>query len=166
MSKEKDKIKLIDKFSSHEKIIGRSLFAVIVLIGLSGIYIEDITWYIIYVCYLIVGPGYLLGYSLCRHCPYPCEHSTCLFLPYKFVLKIHKYSPTPLTKLDKILTIIAFAPIIIMPLFWLFNNLYLMIPYLILNVIFFSWFPVHFCKRCRHTSCPFNLVKGDVLKAD
>ncbi len=160
MENNEEKIELIDKFTVTQKIIMGLFFWTIPIVGAYGIYIESILWGVIYTIYFGVGPFYLLGRHFCSHCPYPCEHSTCLFQPYQIPKKLFKYKPTPMTTLDKIITFFSFAPMSIIPLFWLYKNPCLLIIFITANVAMYGAFFFYFCKRCRNYNCPINRVKN------
>ncbi len=151
---------LIDKFTLPQKFLMGLLFWSILIIGVYSIFVEDFFWGVVYSIYLFVFPFNLLGFAFCSHCPYPCEHSTCLFLPYQLPKKVYKYKPTPMTTLDKTVTLISFLPISIVPLLWLYKSTYLLVPFIIANVALYAGFFFYFCKRCRNYACPINRVKN------
>jgi len=155
---DKQDVDLIEKFSISEKIFLRIAFYGVIVIGAYGIYSENRMWGLLYMGFLLLGMVLLL-FGLCSHCPYPHKYSECLIIPPKVMKKISKYHSGPMSIGDKTGFIIVLGGLILIPQFWLVKNYMLLFIFWIFCIPAFAVFPFHFCKRCQHAGCPFNLRK-------
>lgn len=146
---------LANKFSLFEKIPIRVTFYGLIIIGALSIYAESLLWGLIYTVFLIFGAIILLS-CLCTHCLYPFRYSDCLILPFKVIKKICKFRSQPMGIIDTFGFIIVLGGIVIIPQYWLFKNNIFLILFWVFCFPTFAIFPLYFCRRCRHLSCPFN----------
>jgi hypothetical protein len=160
------KIHVTGNFSLFDKIFMGAGFYAVTGIGMMGIYLESITWGIIYTGFLVLGFLVLLGYGLCSHCPYPYKHSDCLFPPFgQLFKKMYKYRPGPLTVIDKLAFFAIMGGIVVIPQYWLFKNDTLLSIFWICCVPTYAGFLFYECRKCRNSYCPFNLIKTDEFES-
>lgn len=155
----KQRTALIEKFTLCEKILMRTVFLGNILIGAYSIYLENIFVGLLYSVFIILGLNFIVTYCICSHCPYPYKHSDCLFMPFKRIKKLHKFRGCSMSSIEKFGFIAMFAVIFLFPQYWLLKNYTLLILFWICLFPTIIMFPFYFCKRCKHLSCPFNLVK-------
>jgi hypothetical protein len=129
------------------------------LVGAWGIYSQSITWGLIYTGVAMAGLVGGVLYGLCSHCPYPYDHSDCLFMPYPVIKRLYRFRPEPLTPWDKIGFIAGTLVVVLMPQYWLVKEPLLLALFWILCLPTLATFPLYYCKKCRHILCPFNCVK-------
>lgn len=156
-------VNLIERFSLLEKALMRLGFYGFVVIGAYGIYLESILWGLIYSGFVIIGLQFGFLYFLCTHCPYPYNHSDCLFMPFWVVTKQFKFRSAQVNLLDKIGFIVIMTGLVVIPQYWLIKNYTVLIIFWIFCLPTLLAFPFHLCRRCQHFHCPFNLV-GEELK--
>jgi len=151
----KRNINLIENFSIIEKFIYRAGFCGVLIIALYGIYLESITWGLIYMIYLFLVLVVMLA-CFCAYCPYPYIYSDCLLLPYVLIKKLFKPRPGPIRTFEKSILIVTMLGIIVIPQYWLIKNYTLLIMFWILLPLISAFFPFHICKRCQNHNCPQN----------
>jgi hypothetical protein len=149
-------IKLHDGFTITEKILLPGLWYVYVAIGAYAIFAESITWGLIYLAFCTFGFFVGILYTLCAHCPYPYEYSDCLFFPHKFIKKLYRHRPGPLTMPDKTGLWISLLGTVILPQYWLLNNASLLILFWVFCIPAWASLPLYLCKKCRNFECPIN----------
>jgi len=153
---------LIETFSFTEKFIFRAGFSSVFVIALYGIYLESITWGLIYAIYLFLVLIVILG-CFCAYCPYPYRYSDCLLLPYGLIKKLFKARPGPISTLEKSVLIVTMIGMIAIPQYWLFKNLTLLIMFWILFILISVPFPFYICKRCQNYNCPQNYARKESI---
>jgi hypothetical protein len=159
MSNDDIKYKLTDKFTPPERFFMVIGFYGFIIVGAAGIYSVSILWGLIYTAFAVFGLLGVVLSCLCSHCPYPYEYNTCLFLPVGLVKKLRKYNPDPLKKHEKLGFAAVMAGLVVIPQYWLVQNLTLLILFWGLCIpTFFLALPLYYCKHCRLFSCPFNKV--------
>jgi len=150
--------RLIETFSLAEKILMRLGFYGLMVIGAYGIFLEDILWGFIYSVFVVLGLNFGLSHFLCRHCPYPYHHSDCLFVPFRVIKRQHAPSSAPMGLRDKIGFLAVMAGFILIPQYWLWRNVGVLIAFWIVCLPTIAAFVFHFCRRCQHFECPLNRV--------
>ena len=155
--------KLFEKFSLKDKILMGAGFYGVMIIAIYAIYLQSLTWALIYIGVVIFGIVVLFGYCLCSHCPYPHHHSDCLFPPFgQLFHKIYGFKAQPLTIIDKIgVWVIMVGITIIMPQYWLFKDYTLLAIFWIVCIPTFAGFLLYTCRRCRFYACPLNSAERD-----
>ncbi|MBN1273448.1 MAG: hypothetical protein JXB26_14365 [Candidatus Aminicenantes bacterium] len=152
-------IKLIDRFSLVEKILMRIGFYGFIIVGVYGIFTVSTLWGAIYIGFILLSLSFGLLYCLCSHCPYPYQFSTCLFLPYGIVKKICRFRSESMNILEKIVFMVAILGLVVFPQYWLFKNYTILIIFWIFCLPTLGGLLFYFCKRCRHSCCPFNSAR-------
>jgi hypothetical protein len=147
---------LIDRFSLMERILLRIGWYGFLLVGTYAIYKQDPLWALIYAVYAILGFALLVLPSLCTHCPYPYEFSTCLFLPPALLRKFYPYRGPRMSPTGKVVSVFTMAGMVILPNLWLIHDIRLAVLFWLLALPTLVVFPLHYCVRCRHFSCPLN----------
>jgi hypothetical protein len=155
----KKEIKMIKKFESFPLKSLKTLFLIMVIIGSIGIFINSLIFGLLYIVFIIFS--FLLNIALCKHCPYPCDYNTCLFMSVKFVKKYYKYKSPDMNFIEKFIIVFYLLGYGIIPLFWIYKNIYLLIPFLIIAIYIYSFMLIYICRRCYNYNCPFNRVKKD-----
>lgn len=150
--------KLIERFSLLEKTLMRLGFYGLMVIGAYGIFIESTLWGFIYVAFVMIGLNLGLLYFLCRRCPYPYKHSDCLFVPFWVVKKQHTFCSAPMGLGDKIGFLSIMAGFVVIPQYWLFQNVGVLILFWIFCLPTIGRFVFYLCRRCQHIQCPLNRV--------
>jgi hypothetical protein len=157
-------VNLADRFSLVEKILMRIGFCGVLIIGACGIYLESITFGLIYTAFIFFGQSVLLSYCLCAHCPYPHEYSDCLFAPARLVKKSYKFRAGPLSVLDKIGFIVMIVGVVVIPQYWLLKNYAILAIFWVFCLPTYAGLIFYECKRCRHFCCPLNQVREELKK--
>ena len=106
---------LKDGFTPYEKLIVRSAFGALCCIGAVGIFLQSSLAAVGYL--LFVGAGALLVVYdlLCVYCPYPFEHSDCLFFPYQLLARVTKMRQGRIPWLRKMLVAVVFGGLVAVP---------------------------------------------------
>ncbi len=151
-------VNLVDRFTLLQKTLMRLGFYGFMIIGAYGIYLESTLWALIYVGYVILGMELGLSFFLCSHCPYPYKYSDCLFAPFWVFTKQFRFRPARMSIVDNIFFILAMAGFIVIPQYWLFKNVTVLILFWIFCLPTIASFPLFWCRRCRHIHCCLNLV--------
>ena len=147
---------LIDCFSLTEKILLRIGWYGFLVVGTYAIYKQDPLWAWIYAAYAILGFALLVLPSLCAHCPYPYEFSTCLFLPPALLRRYYPYRGPGMSITGKVVALSTMTGMVLLPNFWLIHDIGLAVLFWLLALPMLAIFPLHYCARCRHFSCPLN----------
>ena len=101
----------------------------------------------------------LLVYRFCRHCPYPCNHSTCLMMPHQMVTKYRdagKGSPTIADRATFPLVMLVMLPLI--PQYWLFQHKLLLAIFWLATIAAWVAMLLLKCRRCLYKECFFNHI--------
>jgi hypothetical protein len=156
---------LLDKFSPTQKIVLRLLLAAFIAVGAYAIFLHSAAWGWIYLGVAILGQAFFVLPSLCGHCPYPHKLGDCLFLPAGLLRRLVKYRGPKVTGQETALISITLLLVVGMPQMWLFAEPWLLILFWALLIPFVAYFPLHLCKRCRHTGCPSNRTRHIIKNA-
>jgi len=154
--KNDNKCALIDRFSLTERLIMRTGWLGFMAVGAYAIYRQDPLWAWGYVAYGIIGFALVVLPGLCAHCPYPYERSTCLFMPPGILRKFYPYRGPRMTPAEKAAAFSTMAGMVVLPHFWLVNDIPLLMIFWLLGLPVLAAFPMHYCSRCRHFGCPMN----------
>ncbi len=157
----KQSIKLHDKFSLIEKALLPTGWYIFVFIGFYAILSESIKWGIAYLLFCNVGFFFGTLSTLCARCPYPYEYSDCLFFPHRFIKKLFRYRPEPMTRFDKIVLSTSLLGMVIFPQYWQVKNITLLILFWVFCIPAWASLFFYLCKRCRNYACPINQAKQE-----
>ena len=147
---------LIDRFSLTERIAMRVCWCGFVAVGTYAIFKQAPAWAVIYIVFSLSAFALVVLPGLCAHCPYPSKHSTCLFLPPELVNRFYPYKSPHMRPAAKIAVVAAMAVMVIIPQFWLLEDLPMLALFWLLGAPLLMLFPTHYCRRCRHFECPLN----------
>jgi hypothetical protein len=147
---------LIDRFTLMERIVMRVGWYGFMAVGTYGIYKQAPAWAAVYVVFALLGFALVVLPGLCVHCPYPSKYNTCLFLPSGLVNRFYPYKGPEMSWIAKFSVFSVMAGMVIMPNFWLVSDLPILVFFWLLGLPTVAVFPLHYCKRCRHTDCPMN----------
>ena len=156
MSENKSDSILIDHFSLKARLFMMTGCFGFMAIGIYGIYKQDPLWAWLYAAYGIIGFLLVVLPCLCTHCPYPYKLSTCLFMPPGLLKKFYPYQGPEMSLGGKIATFTIMAGMIVIPNFWLINDLPMLLIYWLLCLPVAAGIALHYCKYCRHFGCPMN----------
>lgn len=93
----------------------------------------------------------------CPRCPHIKEHGSCVQLPPSLTKRIIKKNVTgPLTAAEKIGTYLVLYGTALVPVYWVVQTRVLLVPYLVVTLMHYSAYHLHFCKRCLNVRCPQN----------
>jgi hypothetical protein len=150
---EKERYK--DSFSAVEKVFMQICIYVFIMFGIVGIAFENWKIGLIYLVFVIFSLLVLLLRMFCCYCPYPYQHSTCLFIPRRIFNKIdQKKGDMPL--INRLAPLIAFGGMYLIPQYWIIKNLFFFIGFWIFGSIVGLGLIIYFCVSCRHVRCPLN----------
>lgn len=148
--------RLTDSFSMAEKALMCGLFYGFPCVGVYAISLIDPAWAWGYLVFTIVGfSGVVMG-SICARCPYPYTRNTCLFFPKKLVPAVYKSRRSPMRLWEKVLLVIFFTSLLLIPLPWLIGQPVLLAVFYGMGIPANAILLTYYCKRCRNTSCLFN----------
>lgn len=147
---------LHDHFSLKEKVLMRAGWYGFTVVGAYAIYKQSPLWALAYIFYVAIGFALVVIPCLCAYCPYPYKFSTCLFMPSGLIRKFYAYrGPQPILA-GKIAACVIMAGATIIPNFWLFKDIPLLIIFWLFGLPTLVAFPFHYCRHCRHVGCPLN----------
>jgi hypothetical protein len=151
---------LAEGFSVWEKVWAQLSFWVMGIAGTIGIVLTDWPWVLPYIVIYWYGvPGIVMRHLNCPRCPHLHVYGDCLQAPASLTRwLIKKRKAAPFSNFEKSLFLAIFILIPTYPLFWLVSHLGLLVAFLIAAGAWYSGQFLHFCKRCRVYSCPFNRV--------
>ena len=148
-------------FSLKEQIYAQLSFHGWWISGFLGIVFQNWLWAILYMFIVVYGIlGIIQRHLNCPRCPHLHEYGSCLQLHpriSKLLIKERKNNPFSLS--EKILFIVVFILITVFPIYWLINDNLALAGFIIFGSMWYLGQFLHFCKRCRISSCPFNRVK-------
>jgi len=99
----------------------------------------------------------------CSHCPhYTREGRTTRCIFFWGLPKFFKPRSGPLSLLDKTVAFITPAILIIFPLYWLFQQIGLLIIFILSLIAFLSTVRRNECPRCIYVDCPVNKVPEEL----
>jgi hypothetical protein len=119
-------------------------------------------WFVFYFLLCLFSATLLYRYY-CTHCPHYTREgrlTKCMFFPG--MPKFFQPRPGPLGFLDKTIVFIASAVVIILPLFWLFQQPGLLIIFILSLSVFWVTIRRNECVRCIYFDCPVNKVAQDL----
>ena len=147
---------LHDSFSLKDKILMQIGWNGFMLVGIYAIYKRSPLWALAYVAYMI----FIVMPMLCAYCPYPYQYSTCLFMPSGILRKFYPYRGPQPSVAGKTAASIIMVGAVILPNFWLFRDIPLLIVFWLFALPTVLAFPLHYCKHCRHAGCPANRAEA------
>ena len=130
------------------------------VLGTVGILLTDWPWVFPYIVIYWYGvPGIVMRHLVCPRCPHLHVYGDCLQAPASLTRWLAKErKATPLSDFERSLFYVVFILIPTYPLFWLVSHIDLLVAFVIAAGAWYSGQFLHFCKRCRVYSCPFNRV--------
>ncbi len=152
---------LIDRFTLKEKVVMRSGVLGLVAVGAGSIYLQNPLVAGLYLVGSLVSAIVVLLPGLCAHCPYPSHFSTCLFLPAGLLNRWYPYRGPQMSVAGKLAVAAVTIGIVATPQYWLIANRALLIVFWLLALPVLAAFPLHYCRRCRHSGCPLNRATAD-----
>ena len=154
------KCTLAEGFSFWEEAWAQLSFWVMGIVGTVGIVLADWLWVFPYiVIYWYAVPGIIMRHLNCPRCPHLHVYGDCLQAPVGLTRRlIRKRKATSFSNFEKSLFYGIFILIPTYPLFWLASNMALLVAFVLAAGAWYSGQLLHFCKRCRVYSCPFNRV--------
>ena len=125
---------------------------------------KSIVWLIIYIiaCAALVMVIYRF---YCIHCPHYHQNSKtlkCMF--FWWVPKFFKAGSSPLSPLDKTVSVIALLIIIMLPIYWLLLRPGLLVIYFLSMGVLGFTLRRYECHRCIYFQCPSNCVPEKLKK--
>jgi hypothetical protein len=148
------------KFSLLEQIWMQVSFNGIVILGTIAIFFASPLLSIGYVLFVIFGVVFCIMHLwICPRCPHIKEHNACVQAP-PFLTKriIRKNVTRPLNTVEKIGNIVVLYGVVLLPAYWVIKSEYLVIPYLILALMHYPAYYLHFCKKCLFIGCPHRIL--------
>lgn len=147
---------LKQRFAWHEKLVARACLGVVLCAGALAMYRENPAVSLGYLLFVGLG-GLLVVYDfLCVYCPYPFEHSDCLFYPYPLVARFARLRGGEISGLRRIGTAVVFAGMFAAPQYWLSGRWDLFSAFWAATLLLAVLVPVYLCRRCLHRRCPMN----------
>jgi hypothetical protein len=152
---------LLDRFSLKDKFFMRIGWLGFMAVGAYGIYRQDPIGAFLYIAWGVLGFALVVLPFLCAYCPYPYQLSSCLFMPPQLVTRFYAPRGLPIPAGKKIAAGAALASMALIPQFWLFRDIPLLLLFWLIAAPVIAAFPLHYCSRCRHSGCPMNrAVRG------
>lgn len=155
------------RFNKKDFIQFIALYLFFAIPAFTGMILGGYGWYILgYVGFMIFFFFVWESRILCSHCPYYAENGRILHCIANYgVVKLWKYHPEPMSKLEKLQLIIGFTIFLSYPfVFLILGRQYLLTLLTLLGVIiFFGVLHKYTCSRCINFSCPFNTVPKRII---
>ncbi len=119
-------------------------------------------WLLIYIiaCISLVMVLYRF---YCIHCPHYHQRGNtlkCMF--FWWMPKFFKAESGPLSRLEKVVSLITCLIIIMLPMYWLLQEPGLLIIYLLSTGVLGATLRRYECKRCVYFQCPSNCVPEEL----
>jgi hypothetical protein len=153
---------LINRFSLWEKTLWRLCFWGTIVVGLLAMARQSPVAAGLYAVLAVAGLMFAGFPALCRHCPYPSRHSSCLFVPHPLMKAVYPYAGPKMSGFEKVVAVVATAVIVVFPQPWLVREPVWLAAFWALCLPMAIAFPSYYCRRCRHVGCPLNRVPGRV----
>lgn len=123
---------------------------------------KSMVWLVIYIIACISLVMVLLRFY-CIHCPhYHQEGKTLKCMFFWWMPKFFKAKSTPLSLLEKLISLMTCLIIIMLPIYWLLLQPGLLVIYLLSIGVLGATLRRYECKRCIYFQCPANHVPEDV----
>ncbi|MGC1120242.1 MAG: hypothetical protein WBA22_04030 [Candidatus Methanofastidiosia archaeon] len=143
------------------------LFLTFAFPSLIGMVQSGYTWYIlIWIAFLLFFFNVWESRILCRHCPFYAEKSRILHCIANYgVVKLWKYTPTPISWREKVQLLAGFIILGGYPFPFLILGRQIILAFLALwgLIIFFWTLQKYVCSSCVNFSCLLNRVDKDVV---
>jgi len=156
---------LMDGFAWYQKLIMRAGLGAIVALGTAGIYLENRTAAAAYLFFGAVGALLVVYDLVCVYCPYPFQHSDCLFFPYQLLARVTGLRAGAIPLWRKGLAALVFGGLIAVPQYWLWGHWGLMAGFWAVAAVLGPFMAMGFCRRCRHYRCPLNMAPRSGISA-
>jgi len=131
-----------------------------------AISIQSIGWLVFYLVLCLAAIAVIYRFY-CSHCPhYTREGRTTQCMFFWGIPKFFKPRPGPLGFLDKALTFIAPALLIVFPLYWLFQKPGLLIIFILSLIAFLATVRRNECRKCIYFECPVNKAPEELKSHD
>lgn len=146
--------KTICSFSLKEKIYAQISFHGGVLTGTYGLSLVSTGLGIAYFLYAYIGILSLMRFTVCPRCPHLHVANDCLQLhPSITKIIISPNRKGALNIFEKILFIMVYYGILILPIYWLASNTIILVLFLLFYGGLLLTMHLHFCKNCENEVC-------------
>ena len=153
---------LRERYTFIDYLYYTTLMAIPVFTAFYAISNHSIGWLIFYIVLCIAAVAVIYRFY-CSHCPhYTREGRTTQCIFFWGIPKFFKPRPGPLDLLDKTVAFIAPTILVIFPLYWLFQQLGLLVIFTLSLTVFLSTVRRNECRRCIYFDCPVNKVPEDM----
>jgi hypothetical protein len=128
------------------------------LIAVNAIAAVSWGWLILYIL-IFLGLLACIYRFFCTHCPHYKRESNrlkCMF--FWGMPKIFDPRSNPLSFMDKLITFVAAAIIVLLPIYWLSFKPFMLIIYLLSLAVSSATIRRYECDRCVYKDCPSNCV--------
>lgn len=143
------------------------LFLTFAIPAFIGMILGGYGWYILgEVCFMIFFFNFWAIRILCSHCPYYAEKGRVLHCIANYgSLKIWKYHPKPISKLEKVQLVIGSIILCSYPFpFLILGKQYILALLALWGGIISLWtLQKYTCSKCVNFSCPLNKVPKEVV---
>jgi hypothetical protein len=123
-------------------------------------------WLIFYMALCVAAVAVIYRFY-CSHCPhYTREGRTTQCMFFWGMPKFFKPRPGPLSFLDKALTFIAPAILVVFPFYWLFQKPGLLVIFVLSLIAFLATVRRNECRKCIYFDCPVNKAPEEMKSHD
>lgn len=150
------------RYSFADFLYYTALAAVPFFTAVYAIFKQSTIWLALYILLCLLSITLIYRYY-CTHCPHYTREgkfTKCMFFPG--MPKFFQPRPGPLGFLDKTIAFIVSVVVIIFPLYWLFQQLGLLVIFLLSLIVFLVTIRRNECSRCIYFDCPVNKVAEDL----
>ena len=144
------------RHSAGEKLFFRFTILGSYVIAAYAIFQHSLWWALAYAVFLFAALEWVV-YRFCSYCPYPCDHSNCLMMPYQLATKYNKPNRKPQNLLDRFsfpVVMIVLLPLI--PQYWLIKDKTLLLLFWIFTILAWAAMLTFKCSHCLYRACPLN----------
>ena len=153
---------LRERYTFIDYLYYTTLMAIPVFTAFYAISNHSMGWLIFYIVLCIAAVAVIYRFY-CSHCPhYTREGRTTQCMFFWGIPKFFKPRPGPLDLLDKTVALIAPTILVIFPLYWLFQQLGLLVIFTLSLTAFLSTLRRNECRRCIYFDCPVNKAPEDM----
>lgn len=98
----------------------------------------------------------------CAHCPYPCNHRTCLMMPSFFPVIHARAKRDTMTTLDRYaFPVLMMVVLPLIPQYWLIRHKGLLVTFWAMYAAGWGAMMMFKCRYCLFRECPLNYAKKD-----
>lgn len=148
-------------FTLKEKIYAQFTFNAGVLTGAYGLYLNNTILGISYLIYSYIGIVLLMRYTVCPRCPHLHVANDCVQLhPSITKIIVSPKRKGPLNLFEKILFVMVLYGILIIPIYWIYSNILILVLFLLFYGGQLLGLHLHFCRDCQNRNCIQNRNKN------